>query len=276
MPGLAIMALLAALPNATVLQPVANMYSKASLDADVVSQAIYGANMAVMEQQNGWAHVRGFDDYTGWMPIAALKQREPYAATGRVAKVTSMFANVYRESDVTKHAPIVTVPFEARLEIVSDPAAGARWLQALLPDGRTGWIQQGDVTFGNKLLTTAEAIEFAKRFLGLPYTWGGTSSYGYDCSGYMQMLIRQRGLFMPRDAQPQADWAGLTPVERKDIQPGDLVYFGSSAKHITHTGMYVGAGKFINATTYQTPMVRIDDLDDPHFAQILVAIRRVR
>src|ERR1039458_7121422 len=75
-------------------------------------------------------------------------------------------------------------------------------------------------------------------------------------------------------AQPQADWDGLAPVERKDLQPGDLLYFGSSAKHITHTGMYLGEGKFIDATTYETPMIRIDDLEEARWSRILVAMRR--
>ena len=53
-------------------------------------------------------------------------------------------------------------------------------------------------------------------------------------------------------------------------------YFGTSAQHITHTGMYLGNGKFINATTWQTPAVQIDELDDPHWTRLLVAIRRVK
>ena len=73
--------------------------------------------------------------------------------------------------------------------------------------------------------------------------------------------------------QPQADWSGVVPVERKDLAPGDLLYFGSSAKHITHTGIYLGDGKFINATTHETPMVRIDDLNDPHWTRLLVAMQ---
>ena len=121
-----------------------------------------------------------------------------------------------------------------------------------------------------------EMIALGKRFLGLPYTWGGTSSFGYDCSGFAQMLCRRRGINMPRDAQPQADWTGMAPVERKDLQPGDLLYFGSSAKKITHTGIYIGEGKFINATTHETPAVRIDNLDDPYWTRILVAMRRVK
>ena len=125
-------------------------------------------------------------------------------------------------------------------------------------------------------MSIAETLEFSKRFLGLPYTWGGTSSYGYDCSGFSQMLGRRRGVNMPRDAQPQADWSGVVAVERKDLQPGDLLYFGSSDKKITHTGMYMGDGKFINATTHLTPMVRIDDLNEEHWTKLLVAARRVK
>jgi cell wall-associated NlpC family hydrolase len=91
------------------------------------------------------------------------------------------------------------------------------------------------------------------------------------------MLIRRRGLLMPRDSQPQANWSGVTPIaQRKDLQPGDLLFFGASASRITHTGMYLGEGKFISATTHQVPTVRIDSLDDPYWAKLLVAMRRVK
>ncbi|MBS1859726.1 MAG: C40 family peptidase [Acidobacteria bacterium] len=278
MPSLAAVALFAAaLPNAVVLQPVANMYSRPSLDADVVSQAIYGANVAIVEEQSGWARIRTADEYTGWTPLPSLLKSRPYAATGRAAEVQSLFAHIYREASVTRHAPLLTVPFETRLEIVSPPEPDARWLQVRLPDDRPGWIQAGDISLNPKKLTIAETLQFAQRFLGLPYTWGGTSSYGYDCSGFSQMLGRRRGLNMPRDAQPQADWDGVVPVEnRQDLQPGDLLYFGSSPKKITHTGVYLGDGRFIDATTHETPMVRIDDLNDPYWTRLLVAMRRVK
>jgi len=262
-----------ALPNAVVLKPVANMYSGPSEDADVVSQALYGANVELMEQREGWAHVRTFDEYTGWIPLAQLRPGAAYAASGRVAEVMSEFAHIYRERDVTKHAPLLTVPFETKLEAT---AASSRWIEVRLPDDRAGWIQSGDVAFDVKPLDIPGMLALARKFLGSPYTWGGTSSYGYDCSGFVQMLERRRGVMMPRDAGPQADWSGVVPVERKDLQPGDLLYFGSSAKHITHTGIYLGDNKFISATTYETPMVRIDDLTDPHWASLLVAQRRVK
>jgi cell wall-associated NlpC family hydrolase len=277
MPGIALMALFAAaLPNAVVVQPVANMYSQPSLDADVVSQAIYGANVGLMERAEGWARIRTPDDYAGWVLLTCLRPGAPYAAAGRVAEVRSLFAHIYREPDVTRHAPLLTLPFEARLEVASEPKDNPKWARVRLPDDGSGWVQLGDLGFDARPLAIPRLLEFSRRFLGLPYTWGGTSSFGYDCSGFMQMLARRRGVLMPRDAQPQADWSGLQPVERKDLKPGDLLYFGSSAKHITHTGMYLGEGKFIDATTYETPMVRIDELANPHWAGLLVAIRRIR
>lgn len=277
MSSLAVLALFAAaLPSGVVLRPVANMYSRPSLDADVVSQAIYGSNVMLLEAKEGWTRIRTGDDYTGWIPAADMRQGEPYATTGRVAQVAAKFAHVYREADVTKHAPLITLPFEAKLEAPAPPADGARWVQVRLADHAMAWIQTGDLTFDAKPLSVPEMLALAKQFLGTPYTWGGTSSYGYDCSGFAQMLQRRRGVLMPRDAQPQAEWSGVAPVEAKDLKPGDLLYFGSSEKKITHTGTYLGDNKFISATTHETPVIRIDDITDPYWARLLVARRRVK
>ena len=267
-------------PTRTVIRPVLNMYSAATADADVVSQAVYGTNVTVLQEKDSWAEIQTPDQYKGWVESTALLTRpgEPYASGKNVLQVRSLFAHLYRETDVTKHAPLLTVPFETRLEVeaLPDPAKPKRWLTALLPDGRRGMIQSGDVQVPAAPLSIDETITLAHKFMGLPYTWGGTSSYGYDCSGFTQMLVRQRGKLMPRDADIQASWTGLSPVERKDLQPGDLLYFGSSPQRITHTGMYIGDGRFINATTHETPMVRIDNLNEPYWTKLLVASRRLK
>jgi cell wall-associated NlpC family hydrolase len=146
-----------------------------------------------------------------------------------------------------------------------------------LPDARRGFIQIGDIIAGElPKLNADETVGFAKQFLGLPYTWGGTSTFGYDCSGFMQMLMRQRRYGLPRDSGPQSRWEGLMAVDASDLRPGDLLYFGASEQRITHTGMYIGDGQFISATAHERPMVRIDRLDDPHWAKSFVGARRVR
>jgi hypothetical protein len=270
------MALLAASPDAAVLKPVANMYSAATEDTDVVSQAIYGVNVACLEEKDGFVKVRTPDDYTGWMPAAWLRRGRAYAAEGRLAQVDSLFANLYREADVTKHQPVLVLPFETRLEVVAEPEDNQRWIQVRLVDDRLAWVQRGDVIFDAQPLSVEAAMELSKRFLGLPYLWGGTSSFGFDCSGFVQMLYRRRGILIPRDAQPQARWDGFVPVERQDLKPGDLLFFGRSLDRISHTGMYLGDSLFINATTYQRPMVRIDNLEEERWTQIYVAARRPR
>ena len=272
-------AITAASPTAVSLRPAANMYSKAGLDTDVVSQAIYGTRLEILEETTGWANVRTPDEYTGWMPesdFRKLKESEqPYASAGRVVRVEAMFANVYREPDVTTFAPVLVVPFETKLEVNAEPKDnGARWIRVALADGRLAWVQRGDVTLDDAPVSIDALPALGKRFLGLPYLWGGTSAFGYDCSGFVQMLYRRAGIILPRDAQPQADWSGVTAVERKDLRPGDLLFFGSSAKKITHTGLYIGNGEFINATTHEHPVVRIDKLGEPFWSKLLVAARR--
>jgi cell wall-associated NlpC family hydrolase len=261
---------------AVVGRPVANMHSKPSAEAEVVSQAIYGAQISVIEQRAGWARVRTADEYTGWMAAGAFRPGA-YASSGRAAFVETLFANVYREPDVTKHAPLLTLPYEARLEAAAEPAKGdRRWIEVRLVDGSPAWVQSGDLTFDPPRLAVAAIADYARRFLGLPYLWGGTSTFGYDCSGFVQMLYRRAGVTLPRDAQPQADWSGLARVERAELRPGDLLYFGASPRKITHTGLYAGNGEFIDATVHERPVVRLDRLADPFWEELFVGARRLK
>ena len=278
---LALVLMVSAQPRGVVVNPVANVYSAPTEESAVVSQAIYGTNVVMEEEKQGWAKVRTADDYTGWMPLASLRplvsSEAPYASVGRVAQVESLFANLYREPDVTKHQPLLTVPFETQLEAVSEQGdEEGGWLAVRLPDGRSAWVQRGDITFDAKPLSIAQAIALSQRFLGLPYMWGGTSSFGYDCSAFVQMLVRRRGVIMPRDADLQANWTGALPVKRKKLKPGDLLFFGESAEKVTHTGMYIGRGKFVHATTHGHPVIQISKLSNQPWRKLLVACRRVK
>lgn len=263
-----------------IAAPVADMFRAPSADSDVVSQAIYGTGVLSLEKHGEWYRIRTADDYTGWIQESVartLAAGDPYAGDANSMHVTALSANLYREPDVTKHEPLLRLPWEARIEVQPGQQNGAgRWIQVTLVDGHTAWVQRGDVGAGFTPLSIPQTLLLARRFLGITYTWGGVSSFGFDCSGFTQMLVRQRGIEMPRDADVQAAWSGVTAVKREELQPGDLLFFGSSAAHITHTGMYIGDGQFIHDTTHDHPGVQISRLDDQPWTKLLVAARRIK
>src|SRR5205814_6967013 len=95
-------------------------------------------------------------------------------------------------------------------------------------------------------------VEIARRYLGVPYVFGGSNpATGLDCSGLVQLVFRQVGVVLPRTAQLQ--YAATTRIPRDQLEPGDLVFFArtyaDSYDWITHVGIYIGGGMQINAPT---------------------------
>jgi cell wall-associated NlpC family hydrolase len=98
----------------------------------------------------------------------------------------------------------------------------------------------------------SDPVEVARRYLGVPYVFGGTNpAVGLDCSGLVQLVFRQVGVNLPRTAQQQYD--ATVHIPRDQLQPGDLVFFARTYAHpndwITHVGIYIGGGQQINAPT---------------------------
>lgn len=271
--------------EAVVVRTVENMYSAPTTEKDVVSQAFLGQIVGVVEVKGGFAKVETPDRYQGFIPLGALF-RYPSAATprygsrGTVAEVTSLIALVYREADVTTARPKARAPLSARLEVTGGPIKD-RWYEVRLPNGEIGFVQKGDVRITEAsaprpIGAPPDLVATARRLLGAPYLWGGMTPLGVDCSGFVALVYRVHGRILPRDADLQFADPAVLAVERADLQPGDLVFFGRSPEKITHVGLYVAEGRFIDATTYETPVVREDRLDDPHWAEIYQGARRPR
>jgi len=108
----------------------------------------------------------------------------------------------------------------------------------------------------------------AKRHVGAPYRWGGSSPSGFDCSGFVRYVYAQVGVSLPHNAAQQYRLG--TPVTRESLEPGDLVFFD----RLRHNGIYVGDGRFIHAR--QTGRrVAIASLDDEWYAAHFVGARRL-
>ena len=111
-------------------------------------------------------------------------------------------------------------------------------------------------------------IALSKRFIGLPYTWGGMSPLGLDCSGFAQLVYKMSGIPILRDAGIQMTQSGLVEVPKGQEKPGDLVFFGRAVDRISHVGMMIEDGNFINATTSGAPIVQIDRLAEERWMKI--------
>jgi cell wall-associated NlpC family hydrolase len=92
----------------------------------------------------------------------------------------------------------------------------------------------------------------AMRFLGVRYSFGGTSTYGFDCSGYTQHVFAMMGVHLPRMADAQY-YAGKSFVGQP--RPGDLVFFHTYAPGVSHVGISLGGDKFVHASSSHGVMV---------------------
>lgn len=114
-------------------------------------------------------------------------------------------------------------------------------------------------------------IQLSMRYLGVPYVFGGVTTNGFDCSGFTRHVYRSVGLELPRAADDQ--FAVGRPVSISRLQPGDLVFFTTYEPGASHSGIYIGDGKFISATSSRG--IAIDRLNSSYWSQRYVGARRV-
>jgi len=118
-----------------------------------------------------------------------------------------------------------------------------------------------------------ELIQTAKRFIGVPYRWGGVNSTrGFDCSGLTMVCYRLNGLNLPRNSRAQ--FAAGKKVGKNDLQPGDLVFFATKGgSRVTHVGMFLGGRQFIHSPR-PGKEVCIERLDKAYYTKTFVGGRR--
>ncbi|MDT7835538.1 C40 family peptidase [Aquabacterium sp. OR-4] len=123
--------------------------------------------------------------------------------------------------------------------------------------------------------TASDLVMTAMNFLGVPYRRGGnTADSGFDCSGFTRHIFENSlGLVLPRRADEQATTAGLLPINRSELKPGDLVFFNTMKRTFSHVGIYVGDDKFIHAPRAGAE-VRIEDMRESYWARRFTGARR--
>lgn len=116
-----------------------------------------------------------------------------------------------------------------------------------------------------------EILTYANTFTGVPYKFGGTTPAGFDCSGYIRHVFQKVGVQLPRQADEQ--YTVGKKVEKQNLQPGDLVFFETYEPGVSHSGIYIGNGQFISATS--SSGVAVADIDDSYWGPRYVGAKRV-
>ena len=148
-------------------------------------------------------------------------------------------ANYLKASGAPDDIPAAVFAYNHSQAYVDEVLHWATVYQADVGSGGAGPV-------GAPSAAAAAAVSFALAQIGTPYLWGGEGPGGFDCSGLVQAAYQAAGVALPRVAQQQYD-AGPQLQPGEALQPGDLVFFGSDPRHITHVGIVVGTGLMVDA-----------------------------
>lgn len=264
-----------------VIKNAANMMTKPDPDSALDSQALSGTIVIVEKTENDYCYVQTPDLYHGWIAKRRLTPVWDRSAYETVI-VKTLFADVHAKAE--ENSPLLTkLVIGSRLPLASKHAdsvsSGSHtFVEILLPDKQAGFIfanclepwqnsEANEIAFEEKWRSSNSSerekiiaylgkrtVTLAKRFMGVPYLWGGGTPFGIDCSGLTQLAYKLNGVQLLRNSYMQNDDHRFNKIEKDkalenaDLQAGDLVFFDiKQSGKIDHVGIACGDGSFIQA-----------------------------
>ncbi len=243
------------------------------------TQELMGIVVEIQEAKSYWLKVKSPQPYTAWCTdmgivemskeeIDAYKAAPKYIVTAFHSQVLDQRGNKGQMISDLVQGDILRVGYKTDKKGNSvadiDKKGSAK---VVLPDGREGYVPASDLMdlgkwADSRKLNAKNIIATAKEYVGIPYLWGGMSTKGFDCSGFVRTVYLMNGVVLPRNASQQAP-LGVEVSDFTKLKAGDLIFFGQKGgllkkEKITHVGLYIGNGEFIHSSH----VVRINSLTE--------------
>lgn len=224
---------------------VTGLFGEPNFRSEMMDQLLTGAVVEQLEVEGNWVFVRLPDGYLGWVYKGYLQSASPSQFTHYVSEPVSLLRESPDENGAVSGRLLVGTT-------VCVTHSDNGFLKVTTAGQAEGWLPSSQLRAQETLPNSqaeqrAQMVQDGRRFTGVPYIWGGSTSYGFDCSGYVRLLHKLAGILIPRDADMQ--YAAGKPIE-PPFQPGDLLFFGSAKGHrsISHVGMSVGGWNIIHSS----------------------------
>lgn len=208
--------------KATININVADMRSEPVFRSERISQALFNEEVEILEEREQYCRVRARDNYVGWVARQFLSEYTGPDGDGPCV-ISSALAPAFEEANPGSRR-LTSIPYGCRLYGV----ASEEFLKIRSDRYGAFFIHVSDLcrpTPGtqNLQMEAGNLISEAEKFLGAPYLWGGRSFFGFDCSGFSQIIMNRFGVDLPRDSVGQIKIG--VEVNRGDIGAGDLLFF---------------------------------------------------
>ncbi|MDR2665759.1 MAG: C40 family peptidase [Oscillospiraceae bacterium] len=275
---------------ATVSATQLNVRTAPNTSSSVVMQVVDSDIVVILEKTNNeWFKVNfnGVVGYTKSEYYRDVLRAENFNATGKLVG-DGVFV---REGPSTEHDALAAYDSGTLMSVIG---INNGWYK-VRHEGWTGYVRSDYMTVVSQykpdsttLRTAARAasspapahsktgnelVDFALGFLGSRYVYGGASPSGFDCSGFTTYVYKNFGISLTRNASGQYRDNGVH-IDKSELGAGDLVFFSSNGRSVTHVGLYIGDEEFIHASTSSTGVI-ISRLDSAYYTRVWFGAKRV-
>ncbi|HUH72897.1 MAG TPA: C40 family peptidase [Chitinophagales bacterium] len=219
--------------------------SESSHKSETITQGIFGEVFKILEIQKEWTKIQLLSDsYIGFI------QNQQWIKVENFNDI-NFYINSKNNLSVNWNEIKLHLPIGARIwkNDINHPVLSQ------FTFSKKANYKKAKSKYSPKLLQKA-----AKKFLGAPYLWGGKTTVGIDCSGFVQIVFLINGIQLPRDAYQQAEIGKIIPIN--ECRVGDLAFFSQSSEKITHVGIIYDVTSQGIKIIHSSAFVRIDSLDE--------------